>query len=387
MKEQEMIRCTIFRCGTSKGIFLKRNDLPKDPGLRDRVILAVFGSPDIRQIDGLGGADLLTSKVAMIGAPTRPDADIDYTFGQVGILRPKVDYSGICGNLCSGAGPYAIYHGLVDIKEPTTFVKIHVTNYNRILKAEIPVKDGELSVEGDHKIDGVPGTGARINLDFSDFGGGVTNKLLPTGNVKDILKVEGIGDVMVSLVDAGNPVVFVHAETMGLQGMETPFEIDGDPNLLDRLERIRSVAAQKFGFVKDWRDATRDSDFNPFIALVNSPKTYTDYTTNETVEANSFNILSRLLFNQKMHKAYPISGTICTGTAARIPGTIVNDLLKESKEKTDEVRIGHPAGIISIDVEVSMKDGKPFLKRAATSRTARIMMDGHVFYRKSLIGR
>jgi len=385
MKAQEMIRCTIIRCGTSKGIFLKGNDLPKDPGLRDRVILAIFGSPDIRQIDGLGGADLLTSKVAIIGPSTRPDADIDYTFGQVGILRPRVDYSGICGNLTSGAGPFAIYHGLVNIQEPTTFVRIHVTNYKRILRVEVPVKDGELAVDGDYKIDGCPGTGAKINQDFSDFGGGVTNKLLPTGNVKDILKVEGIGDVTVSLVDAGNPVVFLHAERMGLNGTETPFEIDGDPDLLDKLERIRSVAAQKFGFVKDWRDATRDSDFNPFIAMVNSPKTYTDYTTNKTVEADSFNILSRLLFTQKMHKTYPISGTICTGTAARIPGTIVNDLLRESVEKTSEVRIGHPAGIISIDVEVCIKEGEPMLKRAITTRTARIIMDGYVFVRKSLI--
>jgi len=385
MKEQEMIRCTIMRCGTSKGIFLKRNDLPKDPELRDRVILAIFGSPDIRQIDGLGGSDLLTSKVAIIGPSTHPDADIDYTFGQVGILRPKVDYSGICGNLCSGAGPYAIYHGLVDIKEPTTFVKIHVTNYKKILKVEIPVKDGELSVEGDYRIDGCPGTGAKINLDFSDFGGGVTNKLLPTGNVKDILKVEGIGDVIVSLVDAGNPLVFVHAECLGLKGTETPFEIDADPALLDKLERIRSVAAQKFGFVKDWKDATRDSDFNPNLAVVNSPQDYTDYTTNKTIEADSFNILSRLLFNQKSHKAYPISGTICTATAARIPGTIVNDLIKESIKGTNEIRIGHPAGIISIGVEVCMKDGEPFLKTAIVGRTARIIMDGYVFFRKSII--
>lgn len=386
MKFQEGFRCTIIRGGTSKGVYLLRNELPRDPKLRDRVILAIYGSPDIRQIDGLGGADLLTSKVAIIGPPTRPDADVDYTFGQVGILEPKVDYSGNCGNISAGVGTFAIYRGFVDIKEPTTTVRFHSTNFKRLLKAEIPVADGELAVDGDCKIDGCPGTGARIMLDFSDWGGAITSNILPTGNVKDILNVEGIGDVTVSIVDAGNTVVFIHAEFMGLKGTETPFEIDGDASLLDKLERIRSVAAGRLGFVADWRDATKKSQFNPFIAMVNSPKTYTDFASGKTVESGSFNILSRLLFNQRMHKTYPGTGTICTGTAARIPGTIVNDLLKEgSRQGAKEVKIGHPAGIISTEVDVDMEDGKPVLKRAAISRTARIIMDGYVFVRKSLI--
>lgn len=385
MNQQERFRCTIIRGGTSKGIYIMRNELPQDPVLRDKVILAIFGSPDIRQIDGLGGSDLLTSKLAIIGPPTRSDADVDYTFGQVGILEPKVDYSGACGNISSGVGVFAIHHGLVDIKEPTTPVRIHFTNYNQILKAEIPVVNGELAVEGDYKIDGCPGTGARIKLDFSDTAGGATNKILPTGNTKDNLKVEGIGDVTVSIVDAGNPVVFLHAERMGLKGTETPFEIDGNADLLDELERIRSVAAQKIGLVKDWKEATQKSQFIPFIAMVNSSRDYIDFTTGKTVESGSCDIVSRLLFNQKMHKTYPGTGTISTGTAARIPGTVVNDLLKESAKKKEEVRIGHPAGIITLEVEVGMEDKKFILKKAVFSRTARIIMDGYVFVRKSLI--
>jgi len=386
MKFQESFRCTIIRAGTSKGVFILRNELPQDPVLRDKVILAIYGSPDIRQIDGLGGADLLTSKVAIIGTSTRPDADVDYTFGQVGILETKVDYSGNCGNISSGVGHFAIHHGIVDIKEPHTVVRIHATNSNRLLKAEIPVVDGELAVEGDCKIDGCPGTGARVMLDFSDFGGAITGKILPTGNAKDVLNVEGIGDVTVSIVDAANTVVFIHAETMGLIGTESPFKIDEDTELLEKLERIRSVAAQKIGLVDDWRNATKESQFNPFIAMVNSPKAYEDFTTGKTIEPDHFDILSRLLFNQKMHKTYPGTGTVCTGTAARIPGTLVNDFMRASAKKSKEVKIGHPAGIIRTEVSVDMKDKQPVLQRAAISRTARMIMDGHVFVRKSQIG-
>jgi 2-methylaconitate cis-trans-isomerase PrpF len=383
MKFQESIRCTIIRGGTSKGIYILRNELPSDPVLRDKVILSIFGSPDIRQIDGLGGADLLTSKLAIVGASTHPDADVDYTFGQVGILEPKVDYSGNCGNLSTGVGPFAIYHGLVNIKEPYTVVKIHLTNTSTLIKAEIPIKDGELAVEGDCHMDGCPGTGARIMIDFSDFGGDITNKILPTGNAKDVLTVEGIGEITVSIVDAGNTVVFIHAEDMGLEGTETPFEIDGDADLLEKLERIRSVAAQKLGLVDDWRKATRESQFNPFIALVNSPRAYTDFTTGKTIEPDDFDILARLLFNQRMHKTYPGTGTVCTGTAVKIPGTLANDLAKGVTEGLQEIRIGHPAGIIRTEVAVDMEENQPVLKRAAISRTARLIMDGHVFVRKS----
>jgi len=385
MNQQERFRCTIVRGGTSKGVFMMRNELPQDPKLRDKVILAIYGTPDIRQIDGLGGADFLTSKFAMIGPPTRPDADVDYTFGQVGILLPKVDYTTTCGNISAGVGPFAIHHGLVDIKEPITNVTIHLTNNNRILKAEIPIVDGELAVEGDCKIDGCPGTGAKIRIDWSDTAGIVTQKILPTGNAKDVLSVEGIGDVTVSIVDAGNPVVFLHAERLGFKGTESPFEIEEDKGLLDKLERIRSVAAQRIGFVKDWKNGTKDSQFLPFIAMVNSASDFIDYTTGKTVGAESCDVMSRLLFNQKMHKTYPGTGTISTGTAAQIPGTVVNELLKESAKKKKEVRIGHPAGVITIEVDAGIENNKPFLKKAVIIRTARIIMDGYVYVRKSLM--
>lgn len=385
MKEQERFRCSIIRGGTSKGVYMLRNELPRDSVLRDKVIMAIYGTPDIRQIDGLGGADFLTSKFAIVGPSTRADAHVDYTFGQVGILLPKVDYSSTCGNISAGVGPFAIHCGLVDMEEPITRVTIHLTNNNRILKAEVPIVDGELAVEGDCKIDGCPGTGARIRLDWSDTAGMITNKILPTENAKDVLHVDGLGDVTVSIVDAGNPVVFLHAERLGLQGTESPFEIEENKSLLDKLERVRSVAAQRIGFVKHWENATGDSQFLPFIAMVNSPRDYLDYTTGKTIRADSFDISSRLLFNQKMHKTYPGTGTICTGTAAKIPGTVVSELLTQSVKRGDEVRIGHPAGVMFIDVDAGIEHHKPFLRKAVISRTARIIMDGYVYVRKSLM--
>jgi 2-methylaconitate cis-trans-isomerase PrpF len=385
MGQQERIRCTIMRGGTSKGVYILRNELPSDPELRDRIILAIYGSPDIRQVDGLGGADLLTSKVAIIGRSSRPDADVDYTFGQVGITRAVVDYSGNCGNISSGVGPFAIYNGLVDAVEPITKVRIHMTNTRRVLVAEVPVKDKEVVIEGDYRIDGCPGTGAKISIDWSDTGGAVTQKILPTGNVKDVLRVEGLGDVTVSIVDAGNPIAFIHSEAVGMKGTEPPDEIDGNRELLEKLEKIRSVAAERIGFVKDWKTATVQSQYAPFITMVNSPRLYTDYTTGRPIEAVSFDILARLLFNQKMHKIYPGSGTVCTGTAAKIPGTIVNDLIPKSARTDAVIRIGHPAGIIPIEVTVAMEGKTPVIKRAAIGRTARIIMEGYVFVPRRVI--
>ena len=191
MDERKSLRCSIIRGGTSKGIFIKENELPDDPAARDAVIRAVFGSPDIRQIDGLGGADVLTSKLAIIGPPSRPDADVDYTFGQVSFETDKIDYSGNCGNISSAVGPYAIDEGMVRADGEAAFVRIHMKNTGRILRAEVPTRDGRAVETGDFAIDGVPGTGARITLDWSDTAGGVTGKLLPTGNVKDQVCIEG----------------------------------------------------------------------------------------------------------------------------------------------------------------------------------------------------
>jgi len=212
LREQEMFKCTIMRGGTSKAVFLKKNELPSDPVLRDKIILGIFGSPDVRQIDGLGGSDITTSKVAIIGPPTRDDADIDYNFGQVQIKLSEVVWNANCGNISSAVGPYAIDEGMVKVSEPYTTVRINNVNTKKILIAKVEVKNGKAVVDGDFTIDGVPGTGSKIELDFKNTFGAATGKLLPTGNSIDVLNVNGLGKIPVSIVDIANIICYVNAK-------------------------------------------------------------------------------------------------------------------------------------------------------------------------------
>lgn len=378
--EQEKIRTVIMRAGTSKGIFIKDEDLPQDQNKRDKTILRIFGSPDIRQIDGLGGAEPLTSKLAIIGSPSRPDADVDYTFAQVSYVAPTVDYSGNCGNISSGVGPFAVDEGLVKVKEPFTTVRVHNTNTNSILVERVQVVDGKAKVLGDYKIAGVPGTGAGISIDFSDTAGAKTGKLLPTENAKDKIQVTGLGELDVSIVDAANPMVFVRAKDLGLTGTETPEEIDSNEKMLGILEEIRAKAAETIGMVDDWREATEKSPAFPMVAFVSPAKGYKDFTTGRQIEEEEVDFVSRLMYMQIIHKTYAGTGTICTGAAARIEGTIVNEAMKQKNRGQDSVlRIGHPAGIITIDVSAENDTGKWILTKAAIKRTARRIMDGYCY--------
>ena len=378
--DQERIRCAFLRGGTSRGAYLLEKDLPRDPQLRDQVIMAIYGSPDPRQIDGLGGADSLTSKVAIIAPSDRPDADVDYTFGQVSIPAPLVDYKGNCGNISSGVGPFAIDEGLVKAVEPITRVRIYNTNTKKIIVAEVPVKDGKALVEGDCAIDGVPGTGARIMLDFVDSGGAVTGKLLPTGRVKDTIQVED-RHYTISLVDAANPGIFVKAEELGLGGTELAGEIDANPWLLEELERIRSVGAEMIGLVQDRRDGTRLSPAVPKMAVVSPPQEYRS-SKGLVVHPEEIDLTARIMSMQKAHKAYAVTGAIVTSAAARIPGTVVNEVYRP-REGSDFVRIGHSSGLLALEIVVEPKGDSWFLKRAALERTARRIMDGYVYVPKS----
>lgn len=376
MTEQRRIRCAILRAGTSKGIFLMENDLAVDTQSRDQEILAIFGSPDIRQIDGLGGADPLTSKLAIIGPSTRSDADVDYTFGQVSIGTELVDYSGNCGNISSGVGPFAIDEGLVRVVEPITKVRIHNTNTGKILIAEVPVQDGKAKVNGDYKIAGVPGTGAKIMLDFAGTAGSVTNKMLPTGKVVDVLNIEGFGTIEASIIDVANPMVFIRAKDLGLTGIENPAQINANKEMLDLLEKIRGKAATMIGMAKDEADALKNSPAFPMIAFVSEPQAYVDFTTGNTITADQVDFVSRLMYMQVTHKTYAGTGTTCTGAAAKIPGSIVNQV---THSKSPIVRIGHPAGVIDIEVKAKEDGDGIKLERAAFGRTARRIMDGYVY--------
>lgn len=380
--EMEEIRCSIVRGGTSKGIFLMENDLPKDEEKRAKVIRAIFGSPDIRQIDGLGGADVLTSKLAIVGPPTVEGADVDYTFGQVSFVDDTIDFSGNCGNISSAVGPFAIDAGLVNACEPITFVRIHLTNSHRIITAEVPVKDGRACVEGDYAIDGVPGTGSKITMDWTNITGAFTGSLLPTGNPKDIIETP-VGWYEVSLVDAGNPLVFIRAGELGLKGTESPAEIENDGELMENIEKIRGVAAEIFGLVDKGECAREKSPYNPFFAIISPPADY-HTISGEIVRERDSDIVARLLFMQHMHKTYPVTGTVCTGAAARIPGSIVWEALSEESRINGKLRIGHPAGVIQVEAESETYGGKVKITRLGVYRTARKIMDGVVYIKRSV---
>ena len=378
----EGIRCAIVRGGTSKGIFIIDNELPQEKELRDRVIQAIFGSPDIRQIDGLGGADTLTSKLAIVARSTREDADIDYTFAQVGIDQDVVDYSGNCGNISAGVGPFAIDNGLVQAVEPITIVRIYQKNTDKILIAEVPVKDGKALTDGDFKIDGVPGAGAKITMDFSDTVGSQTGRLLPTGNVKDTIVADG-KEYEISIVDAGNPLVFIKAESLDMKGTETPTEIEGNKALMKTIELIRGQAAQMIGLVKDSKEAAEKSPYIPFFAIVSPSNDYIGHSGMKVSKSDA-HLVSRLLFMLKMHKTYPGTGAVCTGAAVRIPGSVAYEVLSEEGKASESINIGHPSGVMQVESTIKDVDKKMKFSKLAFYRTARRIMDGNVYVKKSI---
>lgn len=368
-----------MRGGTSKALFLREGDLPVDDGERDRVILALFGSPDKRQIDGLGGADPLTSKLAIIGPSRSGDADLTYTFAQVGIAEAVVDFRSLCGNISSAVGHYAVYEGLIPCREPLTVVRIYNTNLQRILRVEVPVRNGRPIDTGDYAIPGVPGTGARIQLDLAETAGGATGRLLPTGNPIDVLHVDGVGDIEASLVDIGNAHVFVRAKDLGLQGTETPDVIDADRELRDRLERIRGAGAFRMGMITSPDRSQSESPATPIIGVVAPPTGYRSYLTQEQISAEDVDLVARLMYMQVTHKTYAGTSTACTGVAARIPGTVVHEALPPLAHERLAIRIGHPAGVVVTESAAQVTEGGYRVLRSTLGRTARRLMEGYAF--------
>lgn len=381
--QMERVRCVIMRGGTSRAVFVKEADMPRDPELRKRVILALFGTPDKRQIDGLGGADVLTSKFAMIGPPSCPDADVDYTFAQVGIERATVDFNGNCGNISTAVGPYAIEEGFVRAVEPITRVRIHNTNTKKIIIAEVPVVDGVPAVEGDCEIAGVPGRAARIYLDYSQTMGAVTGKFFPTGNGVDLLDDLTGRKVPATLSDVANPVVYVKAADLGLVGTESVEEYDNDPKLKERLEYIRGQAAVMFGLTDHWSKALFECSLFPLLTVVHSPASYAAFGSDKTVSADEIDIVVRMQALQQLHKAYAGTGTANLGPTALVPGTVVNDVLSERAKREGIVRFGHPTGVTEVEAAVERRGGEWIVTRAAFERTARRIMEGYAYIRKS----
>jgi 2-methylaconitate cis-trans-isomerase PrpF len=371
------IPAVMMRGGTSKGLILRRVDLPSDPVLRDEVILRIYGSPDSSQIDGLGGGTSLSSKLAIVGAPSHPEAHIDYTFGQVSLEKKSIDYNVTCGNFITAVGLYAAEEGYVQLKEPVTPVNIYNTNINKIIVAEIPVKNGQIQYDGDFTIDGVPGSSSKIMLNFLNPGGTFTGKILPTNHSIDIIMLDDGREFEVSIIDCANVVVFVRAQDIGLQGTELQSEFDGNKEALLTLEKIRVEAGIRIGLIKeeDREVVSATSHALPKIALVTSP---TEYTTsnNKLINVDDIDIVSRYVSMGALHRAYAVSGAIALATAAKIPGTIPNQLFSSIELG---VRIGHPTGTLYVETIVKKEGDDWIVLRAANGRTARRLMDGYAY--------
>jgi 2-methylaconitate cis-trans-isomerase PrpF len=387
-KPNEKIPCVYMRGGTSKAVFFHEQDLPQDEKVRDNVILSAFGSPDRRQIDGMGGASTSTSKVAIIKKSNRTDADVDYTFGQVDINAPIVGKTMNCGNISSAVGPFAIDEGLVQAAEPMTEVRIFNTNTQKRIIAQVPVRDGRAVTEGDFSIDGVPGTAARVLLKFVEPQGAASGKLLPTGNAKDSITIDG-KVYEYSFVDAANPVIFVHPEDFGVKGTEIPSVFNALPDCAEicrKLEIIRGTGAITLGYAKDLEDAKKSSQTLPKIAFVTKP---TDYTAGDgrIISAGQVDLVGRLFsVGMKMIDAYMGTGAICTITAANTPGTIVNEIACANMDcggRVEHLRIGHPWGIMDAYADLQdNEDGTHTVLSGNLERTARRIMDGFVYVRK-----
>ncbi len=385
---QLRIPATYMRGGTSKGVFFRLEDLPEScqvPGkARDQLFMRVIGSPDPygAHIDGMGGATSSTSKCVILSKSTQPDHDVDYLYGQVSIDKAFVDWSGNCGNLSTAAGAFAIHAGLVDAERiPANgqcVVRIWQANIQKTIIAHVPVTNGEVQELGDFELDGVTFPAAEIVLEFLDPAdegeseGGAS--MFPTGNLIDDLDVPEIGTLKATMITAGIPTVFVNAEDIGYTGTELQDAINGDAAALAKFEKIRVAGALRMGLIKRHEEAlTRQH--TPKIAFVSKPKDYVS-SSGKTVTAADVDLLVRALSMGKLHHAMMGTCAVAIGTAAAIPGTLVN--LAAGGGTREAVRFGHPSGTLRVGAEARLQDGQWVVTKAIMSRSARILMEGWV---------
>jgi 2-methylaconitate cis-trans-isomerase PrpF len=379
---QKKLPAVFMRGGTSKAVIFHARDLPAAHAEWEPIFLSVIGSPDpsMRQLDGMGGGVSSLSKVCVIGQPTHPDADVDYTFAQVLIDKARVDYNSNCGNMSSAIGPFAVDEGLVQKpRGGDAVVRIHNTNTKKIIVSRFGMDGDEAAVAGDMALDGVAGTGAPIRLEFMAPGGAKTGKLLPTGKPADMLDVPGVGRVPASMIDAANPCVFVPAEAVGATAIERPTEIEGNAALMAKLEAVRRAASVAMGIAPDLDKAGSLSV--PFIAFVAPPVAMT-VLSGRTLTPADMDIAVRMMSNGQAHRATPLTGALCLAVATRVPGSIPNEMARRLAEGASQIRIGHASGVIVVDARISRTaDGQPHADYAAVYRTARRLFDGRVHYR------
>jgi 2-methylaconitate cis-trans-isomerase PrpF len=381
--EQTRIRCVLMRGGTSKGLYFHEADLPGPGPRRDAVLRRLMGSPDVLQIDGLGGSRPITSKAAIIAPSGREDADVDYTFAQVEIDRAGVGYAGNCGNISAGVGPFAVDEGLVEAVEPVTRVRIFNTNTRALIVAEVPVRDGRARVTGDLIIPGVPGTGAEIVLNWAATIGAKTGHLLPTGRALDQITLETGATVRTTLCDAGNACVWVLATELGCSGSELADEINEDAGLIGTVREIRGKAAVRMGLATDWAQVDEESPGLPMVGLVAPPAAYRTLSggsggSGDEVEEKEMDLRVRLLFMNRLHESIAGSASICLAAAAQLPGSVVEAVT--AGRRPGELLIGHPSGITPAKVEAHSDPGGVTFDVLGFSRTARRLMEGTAYY-------
>ena len=366
------IPCVYMRGGTSKAVIFHRKDLPEDRSAWREIFLKTMGTPDVKQIDGMGGTVSSTSKIAVISPSERPDADVDYYFVQVGVDRADVSDNLNCGNISSAVGPFAIDEGLVSAAEPITTVRVYNENTKKIIEELVRVENGRAAVYGDTSIDGVPGTGAEIDLFFREPGGAATGRVFPTGRRREFFDIPDFGRYEVTVIDVSNLAVFVRAGDLGLKGTELG-ELNANAEKMELLERIRCMAAQKAGLVERWEDAREAFAASPKIGILSRPQDYVSMDGRQ-VKAEETDLCCRMISLGVMHKAYPMTYAIATAAAACMEGTLAEELAAPLR-KQGSVRLGHASGVT--EVKMVMKDGN--VEKAGIVRTARRIMDGNIY--------
>ncbi|OQS09237.1 putative methylaconitate Delta-isomerase PrpF [Chromobacterium violaceum] len=384
---QIRIPAAYMRGGTSKGVFFRLQDLPeaaRQPGAaRDTLLLRVIGSPDPygKQIDGMGGATSSTSKTVIVSRSARPDHDVDYLFGQVAIDKAFVDWSGNCGNLSAAVGPFAIANGLIDpARIPADgfcTVRIWQANIGKTIVAHVPIANGQVQETGDFELDGVTFPAAEVRLEFlapADEGEGDGGAMFPTGKLVDTLEVPGVGAFPATLINAGIPTIFVNAADIGYTGTELQDAINSDPAALARFETIRAHGALKMGLIKRL-DEIASRQHTPKIAFVAPPADYVS-SSGKPVKASDIDVLARAMSMGKLHHAMMGTAAVAIGTAAAIPGTLVN--LAAGGGKRQAVRFGHPSGTLRVGAQAREAHGEWVVTKAEMSRSARVLMEGWV---------
>lgn len=367
-----------MRGGTSKGVFFRAQDLPTDARERDALLLRVIGSPDPygKHTDGMGGATSSTSKVVLISPSQRNDCDVDYLFGAVAIGEAQIDWSGNCGNLSAAVGPFAISQGWVPATGAKTAVRIWQQNIQKRIIAHVPTRHGEVVEDGQFQEDGVPFGAAEITLEFLDPADDGKDGLLPTGNPVDMLEVPELGTLRVSLINAGNPTVFIRAEAIKLSGREMPDAVNRDMRLLARLESIRAHAAVAMGLAKTAEDATRNRPATPKIAFIAAPAAYRS-SGGADIGRDHIDLVARIVSMGKLHHAFTGTGSIALAAAAALPGTVVAEVTRTLPGVP--TRIGHVSGVLAVGAILAQTRKGWRVEKAVMSRSARRLMEGVVF--------